>query len=152
MADPVFDNRLRPVVEYLPAVVLLGFSWILFQSPQFIFPLLPGLGNIFAVAFALLGLWRGWQGMAIVRYQRQLTRLPLYELDAKDIPMSRHKMFLGRGFRWDQRHSQRLIEARSPSSRKWLQQGLFYRLTRAFSQTLATPRRRSSYPWRWIRG
>ena len=134
MPDPVFDNRLRPVIEYLPAVVLLGFAWVLLRFPQVVFPLLPGLGVTFAFAFALLGLWRGWQGLAITRYQRQLTRLPLYQLDAKHIPMSQHKLFLGRGFQWDQRHSQRLIEARSPSSRKWLQQGRLYRLARAFEE------------------
>ncbi len=134
MAKTVFDNRLRPVVEYLPAVVLLGLSWILFYSPQIIFPLMPGLGTIFAATFALIGLWRGWQGLKIVRYQRQLTKLPMYVLDASQIPVSQHKLFLGRGFRWDQRHSQRLVETRSPDSRQWLQPGLLYQWARLFEE------------------
>ncbi len=129
---PAFDNRLRPVVEFVPAVVLVGLAGVLLHDPVLFFPLLPGLATVTAAGCAALGLVRTWQGFRLLRYRRQLRRLPYYVLPAKRIPLSRHKLFLGRGFLWNQRHSQRLVEARSPHARRWLEQGLWYREARAF--------------------
>jgi conjugative coupling factor TraD (TOL family) len=129
---PTFDNRLRPVIEFLPATVLIGLAGVLLHDPLRFFPLLPGLARIAAVGLGALGLLRLWQGCVILRYRRQLRRLPRYGLPAKRIPLSHHKLFLGRGFAWDQRHSQRLVEARSPQARRWLGPGVFYRAARTF--------------------
>lgn len=89
-----------------------------------------------AAAFAALGLLRAWQGLDVLRYRRRLRSLPRYRLDARRIPTSRHKLFLGRGFRWDQRHSQRLVETRSPAVQRWLQPGVGYRVARALELRL----------------
>ena len=129
---PIFDNRLRPVIEFIPATVLVGLAVVLLHDPMLFFPLLPGLAEVTAAGFGALGLLRAWQGFRLVRYRRQLRRLPRYVLPAKRIPLSRHKLFLGRGFPWDQRHSQRLVEVRSPQARRWLEPGVFYRAARAF--------------------
>ena len=129
---PIFDNRLRPVIEFIPATVLVGLAVVLLHDLVLFFPLLPGLAEVTAVGFGALGLVRAWQGYRLVRYRRQLRRLPRYVLPAKRIPLSRHKLFLGRGFPWDQRHSQRLVEVRSPQARRWLEPGVFYRAARAF--------------------
>ncbi|WP_275096140.1 type IV conjugative transfer system coupling protein TraD [Sedimenticola hydrogenitrophicus] len=129
---PTFDNRLRPVIEFIPATVLLGLAGVLLHDPVPFFPLLPGLARIAAAGLGALGLLRLWQGCVIIRYRRQLRRLPRYVLNGQRIPLSRHKLFLGRGFAWDQRHSQRLVEARSPQARRWLEPGVFYRAARAF--------------------
>ncbi len=129
---PIFDNRLRPVIEFIPATVLVGLAVVLLHDPVLFFPLLPGLAEVTAAGFGALGLLRAWQGFRLVRYRRQLRRLPRYVLPAKRIPLSRHKLFLGRGFPWDQRHSQRLVEVRSPQARRWLEPGVFYRAARAF--------------------
>lgn len=129
--NSIFDNRLRHPIEFLAAVVLAGLAALLFYAPHAVFPLMPGLAEIVAVAFSALALFRGWEGLRLIRYRRQLSWLPLYELPAKRIPVSRHKLFLGRGFAWDQRHSQRLVEARSPHVRRWLEAGVLYRLARA---------------------
>lgn len=127
---PTFDNRLRPVIEFIPATVLIGLAGALLHDPVLFFPLLPGLARIAAAGLGALGLLRLSQGCVILRYRRQLRRLPRYVLPAKRIPLSRHKLFLGRGFAWDQSHSQRLVEARSPQARRWLEPGLFYRAAR----------------------
>ncbi|MDD3450327.1 MAG: conjugative coupling factor TraD, PFGI-1 class, partial [Gammaproteobacteria bacterium] len=129
---PTFDNRLRPVIEFIPATVLLGLAGVLLHDPVLFFPLLPALARIAAAGLGALGLLRLWQGCVIIRYRRQLRRLPRYVLNGQRIPLSRHKLFLGRGFAWDQRHSQRLVEARSPQARRWLEPGVFYRAARAF--------------------
>jgi conjugative coupling factor TraD (TOL family) len=128
----IFDNRLRPVVEFFPASVLIGLAMMLIHDPERFFPLMPGLVDITAAVVGVLGLIRLWQGCEILRYRRRLTQLPHFELNAEHIPVSRHRLFLGRGFAWDQRHCQRLVEARSPQGRRYLEPSIFYRLARAF--------------------
>jgi conjugative coupling factor TraD (TOL family) len=44
-----------------------------------------------------------------------------FKMDSASIPWSAHRLFLGRGFRWDQRHTQRLFEARQPVSQRLVQ-------------------------------
>lgn len=129
---PIFDNRLRPVIEFIPATVLIGLGGVLVHDPALFFPLLPGLSEVVAAGCGLLGLVRLWRGCRIKRYRWQLRQLPLYILDADRIPLSHHKLFLGRGFDWDQRHSQRLVEARSPQAKRWLNHNFLYRTARAF--------------------
>ena len=71
-----FDNRLRPVVEFLPGAVFTLGAAMLYAAPTTFFPTLPGLAQVTAVAFTALGGWRLWQGWRVCRYQRQLRRLP----------------------------------------------------------------------------
>ncbi|MGQ0620621.1 MAG: type IV conjugative transfer system coupling protein TraD [Panacagrimonas sp.] len=128
----LFDNRLRGAFEFLPAAVMIGAASALSTDAAGIFPVMPGLAHGFAVVFVLLGLWRTWQGFLILRYRANLRKLPRYILDADSIPASRSMLFLGRGFRWDQRHCQRLIETLNPACRHWLQPGFLYRGARSF--------------------
>ncbi|MDH5180863.1 MAG: type IV conjugative transfer system coupling protein TraD [Gammaproteobacteria bacterium] len=125
-----FDNRLRPVVEFLPGAIFICSAAVMFSAPATIFPILPGLAIVTASGFTTLGFWRLWQGMQICRYQRHLRRLPRYVLNASQIPVSNHKLFLGRGFKWDQRHTQRLVESRHPQAQRFLEPGVLYRLAR----------------------
>lgn len=130
--SPTFDNRLRPVIEFVPATVLIGLGVVLMYEPALFFPLMPDLVEWVAAGSGALGLVRLSQGCRVVRYRRQLRQLPLYVLDANRIPFSHHKLFLGRGFAWDQRHSQRLVEARAPQARRWLAPSWFYYGARTF--------------------
>lgn len=132
----MLDNRLRATVEFLPAVVLTGLAALLLLWPAAFFPLMPDLARMTALAFVSLGAWRGWQGLKLLRYRAQLRRLPHYELDATHIPTSHHKLFLGRGFRWNRDHSQRLIEARAPEGRRYLAPSALYRHARALELRL----------------
>ena len=126
-----FDNRLRPAFEFFPATVLGGTALALWQDAHWLLPIMPGLASTMAGVFAALALWRFWQGLKILRYRANLRKLPRYVLDADAIPVSKAKLFLGRGFRWDQRHSQRLIETLDPAKRRWLDPGALYRAARA---------------------
>lgn len=126
-----FDNRLRPVVEFLSAAAFITGAAHLALRPTLFFPLLPGVATITSVAFAALGCWRLSQAMKVCRYQAHLRKLPRYTLDAKAIPVSYHKLFLGRGFKWDQRHTQRLVEARNPKAQPYLAPGRLYTLARS---------------------
>lgn len=86
------------------------------------------------IAFVLLtlALLRLVQGLRVVRYQRNLRTLARYVLRPDEIQWSRENLFLGRGFRWDQRHTQRLYDSREPSARKYVEQSKLYHKARAF--------------------
>ncbi|WP_127476738.1 type IV conjugative transfer system coupling protein TraD [Sulfurivermis fontis] len=127
----LFDNRLRPAVEFLPATVLTGLAGTLVTQPDNIAPLMPGVATATAGLFAAAAAWRTVQGARVLAYRSRLRRLPRYVLRGDQIPWSSTRLFLGRGFRWDQRHSQRLVEARNPEARKYLEPSSAYRLVRA---------------------
>ncbi|PKM44700.1 MAG: conjugative coupling factor TraD, PFGI-1 class [Gammaproteobacteria bacterium HGW-Gammaproteobacteria-1] len=127
----LFDSRLRPAVEFLPATVLTGLAGVLVTQPDSIAPLMPGVATATAGLFATAAAWRTVQGARVLAYRSRLRRLPRYVLHGDQIPWSTTRLFLGRGFRWDQRHSQRLVEARNPEARKYLEPGHIYRLVRA---------------------
>lgn len=126
MSQPIFDNRLRPAVELYAATALLGLAVLLLSRPALLSPLMPGLTVWVAVGIIVLALYRLYQGWGILQYRANLKRLPTYILDADQIPLSRQKLFLGKGFQWTQTHSQRLVEARSPDGRRWIQPDWFY--------------------------
>ena len=132
----MFDNRLRPVFEFLPASVAMAAALALLAFPLAFFPIMPTLAWIVA---ALLGLWalgRFLQGAAILRYQTQLRQLPRYRLTSRQIPISNTRLFLGLGFRWSQRHTQRLVEARQPDAQRYQRHGPLFRSARRVEQTL----------------
>ena len=110
----VFDNRLRPAVEFVPAAVSLAAAGLLAMQPDWFFPIFRSISLYVAGGFVLLGGYRLYQGVALLRYRSAVRQLPRYVLTAKQIPTYRKKLFLGRGFKWTQKHTQRLIEARSP--------------------------------------
>ncbi|MBT3093526.1 MAG: type IV conjugative transfer system coupling protein TraD [Candidatus Thiodiazotropha sp. (ex Lucina pensylvanica)] len=129
MSD-AFDNRLRPVVEFVPAAFFTTGAAMLYTAPVTYFPIVPALAQVTALVFAGLGGWRLWQGWRVCRYQGYLRRLPRYVLNADEVPVSDHKLFLGRGFRWDQRHTQRLVESRHPQAQQYLEPGKLYQAAR----------------------
>jgi len=128
--NSIFDNRLRPAVEFVPAFFALSAATLLFLQPDWFLPILQTFST-YVIAFMLvLGVFRFYQGTQILRYRASLNQLPRYVLTAKQIPTYRKKLFLGKGFKWTQRHSQRLVEARSPLVQRYLQPGIFYRWAR----------------------
>ncbi len=126
----IFDNRLRPVVEFVPALFSLGAAALLIWLPDWFLPILSYFAWYTVLGLIMLGVYRFYQGAQLLRYRRALRQLPRYTLSAKQIPTFRNKLFLGRGFKWSQKHSQRLIEARSPFVQKYLQPRLPYKLAR----------------------
>ena len=132
----MFDNRLRPVFEFLPASVAMLSALALLVFPWAFFPIMPLLAWIVASLLGAWGLCRFLQGAAVIRYQTQLRQLPRYRLAPRQIPTSNSQLFLGLGFRWSQRHTQRLVEARHPDAIRYLQHGLLFRGVRRLEQIL----------------
>lgn len=107
------ENYFRKPYELAPVVADLAAApaAIAFRD---LLQLSPGAATIFALGCLAHGGWRLNQARRIIKFQRNLRRLPRYELTASEIPWSETELFLGLGFRWDQRHTQRLFTARQP--------------------------------------
>src|SRR5450830_1142537 len=107
------EALLRPAVElYTVAVCIVGAYLSLFA------PWSVALTPLFGVAAALFFLGFGWirlrQALVVLRYRRNIRRLPRYVMTCKNVPVSNRRLFIGIGFKWEQRHTQRLMQTYRP--------------------------------------
>lgn len=125
----VIEALLRPAVELNTAIVAGVATWVCVAAPWAV-ALAPSVSYVTAGAFGVLSVVRTRQGLAVLRYRRNLKRLPRYVMTSSQIPVSPRHLFLGRGFRWTQKHTQRLLDTRRPEVEHYLQPGSLYRLAR----------------------
>ena len=121
----VIEALLRPAVELNTAVVSGMAAYVCAQAPWAV-ALAPSVSYVTAAGFVALAVTRTHQGMKIIRYRRNLRRLPRYVMSTKQIPVSHRRLFLGRGFRWTQKHTQRLQDTLRPEVARYLQPNRFY--------------------------
>ncbi|HDY9343833.1 TPA: type IV conjugative transfer system coupling protein TraD [Klebsiella pneumoniae] len=121
----VIEALLRPAVERNTAVVSGMAAYVCVQAPWAV-ALAPSVSYVTAAGFAALAVTRTHQGMKIIRYRRNLRRLPRYVMSTKQIPVSHRRLFLGQGFRWTQKHTQRLQDTLRPEVARYLQPNRFY--------------------------
>jgi len=125
----VIDALLRPPVELWTTLVASLCAGVALMAPSVL--LLPReLGQVVAAMLLLLAAWRGRQGLRAVRYQWRIKRLRPHRVSARRIPLSRHKLYLGRGFAWGQRHTQRLRDTLRPELQPYVTPGRLYRWAR----------------------
>lgn len=137
----VMESLLRPAVELYSATVAASATCICLTAPWAV-ALAPSVSWVTAAGFGILALRRTRQGMKILRYRRNIRRLPRYALTSEQIPVSRRYLFLGKGFQWSPRHTQRLLEARRPECEIYVQPSVMYRLARDMEKKLEY-----SLPW-----
>lgn len=124
MAYPV-ENQFRKPVELFSSLAALAATGVLWSHPD-LFLVTPATGAVTTVGLLTLAIVRGRQAMRLIRFQRNLRRLPGYVIPAADIPCSAKEVFLGRGFRWSGVHTQRLYQARLPENRHLLARNDLY--------------------------
>jgi len=127
------EARLRPAYE-LGATFVSTLGAALVLSRPGLFLLDPPWH--WAMAGLLLGHvgLRAAVGVRTLRYRANLRRRRRYEVGSADLPWSADRLFLGRGFRWDQRHTQRLREARLPVNRVLIEDGMCARAMSVFGR------------------
>lgn len=111
---------LRPAVELYSATVCFCAAFLCLFAPWSL-ALNDILGLASALVFVGFGALRLRQAWAVLRYQRNLRRLPRYTLTSRQVPVSQQRLFLGRGFRWDQRHTHRLLQTYRPEFRRYVE-------------------------------
>ena len=114
-AHPI-EALLRPPVEVWSAATAATCATICILAPWALF-MTPGVAYGAAALFGLLAWHRGRQAWRVLRYQRHMRALPRYRMRADQIPWSPSRLFLGRGFAWGQKHTQRLRDTLRPELR-----------------------------------
>jgi len=123
------EAKLRPAIETVPASIFFASSIILAVFPSaFLLP--EDIAYEIAACFILLSIIRTYQAYRVLQYRRNLRRLPFYCLKPDDIPTSHIKLFLGQGFEWTQKHSQRLFNTSLPQYSKYIEMGKSYKVAR----------------------
>lgn len=126
---------LRPAVELYTVVVCAAAALLCIAAPWSL-ALSPLLGLGSAVAFLAFGAIRLREAWAILRYRRNIRRLPRYVMTSREVPVSQQRLFVGRGFRWDQRHTHRLMQTYRPEFRRYVEPTAIYRAARRLEERL----------------
>ncbi|WP_338544738.1 type IV conjugative transfer system coupling protein TraD [Pseudomonas benzopyrenica] len=107
------DTLLRPAVELYTVQVCLAMAFLCVFAPWAV-ALTPLFGLVTAVAFLGFAIYRLRQALRVLRYRRNIRRLSFYSMTSKEIPVSNERLFVGKGFRWEQKHTQRLVDTYLP--------------------------------------
>ena len=123
------EALLRPPVEAWSASTAAIGATICVLAPWALF-MTPGVAYGAALLFGWLAWHRGRQAWRVLRYQRHMRSLPRYRMRADQIPWSPSRLFLGRGFAWGQKHTQRLRDTLRPEVRTYLEDSALSRWVR----------------------
>ena len=123
------EALLRPAVEFNSAFIALLFAVVLYFAPGLIL-MTPVVAHSAALLLLILAVIRFYQGWRIVHYKRGLKKLPYYSMDGNHVPVSHRKLFLGKGFRWRQKHVERLREIYRDDADQYLSPSALYRFAR----------------------
>lgn len=125
----VIEALLRPAVELQSAAVAASAAVVCVMAPWSV-ALAPSLSFGASVCFGAFAVVRARQGFRILKYRRNLRRLPHYALKSHQIPVSHRRLFLGKGFRWQQRHTQRLLTCLRPEVEHYVNPSALYQAAR----------------------
>lgn len=127
------EALLRPPVEFQSALAAFTLAVIGIFMPSVVL-MTPGVAYTTSGVLFVLGIHRFKQGWDIWMYHRHLVRLPYYGLKPREVPVSNRTLFLGMGFRWTQKHTQRLSDAMDPANEEYIKPGVFYRIGRSIEK------------------
>ncbi len=108
-AEYPIERLLRPIVEFYAASAALIAAGLSAAFPYYWMMTQP-VSWACVVVFAWIGFRYLDEGLRVKRYQRNIKTLRPYTLQPKQLPLSKLKSFLGIGYRWQARHTQRLVD------------------------------------------
>ena len=126
---------LRPAVELYTVAVCAGAAFLCLVAPWSL-ALSPAMGIGSALAFATFGAIRWRDAQVTLRYRRNIRRLPRYVMTSRDVPVSQQRLFIGKGFRWEQKHTHRLMQTYRPEFRRYVEPTPAYQLARRLEERL----------------
>lgn len=129
------EALLRPAVELYTVCVCAAAALLCIYAP-WAFALTPLFGVMTAFGFLILGYVRLRQALVVLRYRRNIRRLPHYTMTSKDMPVSNERLFIGKGFRWTQKHTQRLMDTYLPKYAEYVEPTSIYSLARRIEERL----------------
>ncbi|MCL6357946.1 type IV conjugative transfer system coupling protein TraD [Pectobacterium parmentieri] len=126
---------LRPPVELYTVAVCAGAALLCVAAPWSL-ALSPEIGIGSALAFGFFGVLRWRDAQVILRYRRNIRRLPRYVMTSRNVPVSQQRLFIGKGFRWEQKHTHRLMQTYRPEFRRYVEPTPAYLLARRLEERL----------------
>lgn len=116
-----YENLLRKPVEYRSATIYFIASMIMLFVPHLFF-----MPKSIAFSGALVLLIRSsirfYHGYKLQEYQLFLPRLGSFKIPAKPLQRVKQAQWIGLGFLWDGRHTQRLFDLEKPENRHLISQ------------------------------
>ena len=131
MSNYPVENLLREATEFYSALTLLSLALLALYTPHLLL-LTNVMGTYAACSLSAFGIKRALQAYRIKRYHRRLIAMPYYDMSTTDVPLSTRWLFVGRGFRWLPRHTQRLHQIKQVHNEAFMQRGKAYRYVRAW--------------------
>ena len=113
------ENLLREPTEAFSAMTLAALGVLTWFTPNYLL-LTPKLGHSTSLVLMILASIRLIQFYRIKRYHHRLNKMPRFSLSSKEIPLSKDKLFIGRGFRWQPLHTQRLHQIKQIHNQKFI--------------------------------
>jgi conjugative coupling factor TraD (TOL family) len=129
VSDHPVEALLRPPIELWSSFVAFAVGGIAISAP-WVLMMPPGIAFACGGSLFLFGAYRGKQAWRVIRYHRHMKKLPNYLMSSDHVPISHHKLFLGRGFRWTQLHTQRLRDTLKPEVQRYVEPGRLYQWAR----------------------
>ena len=146
------EALLRPPIEIWSALVAALCGVIALTAPWALM-LPPVLGLMVAAAAFAFAAIRASDAWAVWRYQLGLQRYKVTAIAPHRLPRLENKIYLGHGFQWGQKHTQRRIDAQRPEAQPFITPSALRSLLRgvvksvaglpllgALSRTLTSPR------------
>lgn len=134
------EQLLRPAHEMPVGLAYLAASVLIAQSPGVLLGALhtPALTGAVTLGLLMRGTQRLYHGCRLMKYQYELHVLPEYKVHSTSIPVSPADLFLGAGFEWRARHTQRAtdIDRLTFDYHKNRDQGWCYKSIRQFEKLL----------------
>lgn len=128
------ESLLRPILEFPVALIGISIAGIIITWHN-VFLLSLETAFVIAIFLFLSSYYRFHQGCKIYRYQKGLIKLPYYSLLPKQIPVNKHYLFLGRGFEWNQSHTQRVEDTKHAKNKEYLTPSVMFKAIRKAEKT-----------------
>ncbi|WGT27029.1 type IV conjugative transfer system coupling protein TraD [Pseudomonas marginalis] len=129
------EALLRPAVELFTVTVCAIGAFLSLFAPWSL-ALTPLFGIAAAAFFLLFGWIRLQQALFVLRYRRNIRRLPRYVMTSKNVPVSNRRLFIGIGFKWEQRHTQRLTQTYRPEFRRYVEPTALFQAARRMEERM----------------
>lgn len=128
MSDPI-NNVYRAPFEYASVAAAIGAGSLVLAQPA-MFLLQPAQALLAAMGLLGFGTWRLNQARRIQRFRKVVRMLEPYALYPEQLPFSKRAVFLGLGFEWSVKHTQRMALLAQPANDKLHRQPALYRWAR----------------------
>lgn len=136
------ENLFRAPVELVSVTAGLAGITILWALPA-TFSVSAPMQVATTVILSIISLRRALTAAHLLKFQRNLRRLPAYSIAAADIPFDDKALWIGAGFRWTQKHTQRLFDARLPQNEHLRARNALYDWARDYERR---------FPLSWLSG